>query len=154
MKLYEITNAIRKIEELCDDQAELTQYLDSVDLQLMEKSENILKYERHLEMQSNAIDAEIKRLQDLKKIADNRIKNIKAYVQYAMESGGIKKIETPIGNLTLRKTESVEVTGELPAEYIKVKVTETPDKKAIKEALKKGETLNATIREYNSLIIK
>ncbi len=157
MNLYEITSAIRKIEDLAEDSAELTQYLDGVEMQLQEKSANILKYERHLSTQSTAIGDEIKRLQALKDSYDNRAKNIKAYVQYAMESGGVTKIETPIGNLSLRKTESVEITDEslLPENYMVTKTVQRPDKKSIKEALKKGEQVNgATIKKYNSLIIK
>ena len=152
--MYEIATSIRQLDELLDDEAELTQYLDSLDMQLVEKSENILKYQRHLETQENAVESEIKRLNALCTTYKNRNNNIRKYIQYAMESGGIKKIETPVGNLSLRKTESVEVTGELPSEYLKVKVTESPDKKLIKEAKKSGETLNATIKQYNTLIIK
>lgn len=153
--MYEIATSIRDIGELIDDDAELTQYLDSLDMQLVEKTENILKYQRHIEMQESALDSEIKRLTDLRIAYRNRNENIKRYIQYAMESGGIKKIETPVGNLTLRKTESVEITGELPSVFIKTKVTETPDKKAIKEALKKGEKIEgASLKQYNSLIIK
>jgi len=153
--LYAIATSIRKIEDLCDDATELQTYLDSVNMQLKDKAENVLKYERHLETQSIAIDSEIKRLQELKRMVDNRTENIKNYVKYTMEVNDIKKIETTIGNFSLRKTESVEILCEVPNKYMKIKVTKTPDKIAIKEALKKGKEIKgAILKTYNSLIIK
>lgn len=154
-KLYEIATAIRKVEDI--DDSELTEYLDSLQMQLQEKGENILKFERHCTMQSESIDKEIKRLQDLKKSYDHKAKSVKDYVQYQMESNGIEKIETPVGNFTLRKTSSVEIIDEslLHDDYVVTKTTTRPDKKKLKEAIKKGKQVKgATIKHYKTLTIK
>lgn len=154
--LYEIVDAIQAVSDLDDEN--ITEYLDSLEMQLQVKSENILKLERHLTTQSEVIDAEIKRLQNLKKSYSSKAKNIKDYVQYQMESNGIEKIETPVGNLSLRKTTSVEITDEslLKKEFVVTKTTSKPDKKAIMKALKNGEDVGggATIRRYKTLLVK
>lgn len=136
MKLYEITELIKKSEEL-----ELTQDdLELLEIELKEKSDNIIKYVQNLEGNINIIDTEIKRLQELKKTEKNKIERMKEYIKYSMDKMGLKKIESPIGKISLRKSESVEIEDieKIPGEFVTIKQTFNPDKTAIKKAIKEG----------------
>jgi hypothetical protein len=67
------------------------------------------------------------------------------------------KIETPLIKLSFRKSESVEVDdiNSLPAMYKTIKLTETPDKKLIKDSLKLGKEIpGCKLVENNNLQIK
>lgn len=87
---------------------------------------------------SDAISAEIKRLQSFKKTADNISGNLKKRLLQAMEVFGMEKAEVGLYRLSMRRTTSVVIDNEaqLPNKYIVV--TTTPDKTLIKEDLKSG----------------
>ena len=100
------------------------------------------------------IDTEIKRLQALKKGNNKIIDRLKTSLISAVEMFGGFTVGT--NNFTLRKSEQVicEDVNLLPKEYKTIKVVETPDKKAIKDALKLGINIkNTYIREINNLKI-
>ena len=68
-----------------------------------------------------------------------------------------KKIETDLGNLSLRKTTSVEIIdlSKIPKEYLTVKEEIKPTKNLINESLKKNIAVSgAMLREDYSLQIK
>ena len=68
-----------------------------------------------------------------------------------------KKIETDLGNLSLRKTTSVEIVdlSKIPKEYLTVKEEVTPSKKLIGDCLKKNIAVSgAMLREDYSLLLK
>jgi hypothetical protein len=70
---------------------------------------------------------------------------------------GIEKIESPLFKISLRRSEAVEVdvVEALPSSFQNVKTVVTADKMAIKEAIKKGETVfGARIIENFNLQIK
>lgn len=52
---------------------------------------------------------------------------------------GLNKIETPLGNFSLRKSESVNIidSTKIPSEYVNVVIENKPDKVKIKDAIKK-----------------
>jgi hypothetical protein len=89
------------------------------------------------------IDAEIERLTNLKNSYTKKSERIKIRVDYLMKIFGIDKMDTEFNKLSFHTSSSVEIIDEglLPAEYIKVKETKSPDKTAIKEAIKSGETV-------------
>ena len=113
-----------------------------------------------MENRSAAIDAEIKRLQALKKPIDNTVKRLKESVQGAMEMFGVKKIEGDTIKISFRKSNRL-VTPENPdlsAIDEKFKITKTVvdlDKKAITDAIKAGEEIEGfSIGQFNNLQIK
>jgi len=70
---------------------------------------------------------------------------------------GIEKIESPLFKISLRRSEAVEVdvVEALPTAFQNVKNVITPDKIAIKEAIKKGENVfGARLVENFNLSIK
>jgi len=63
----------------------------------------------------------------------------------------VEKIETPLIKLSFRNSESVEITNEqqLDAKFIVTKTVSTPDKKAIKDAIKSGVFVEGATISYN-----
>lgn len=156
MKLYEVTNALAKLEDMQEEE-ELKEYLDSVNLQVKDKINQTIKFERNLKATADAIDGEIKRLQELKYSYKTKAQNIKDYISYCMKKNGIEKVETEIAKLSFRKSESVDITDKnlIPKDYLVEKVTIAPDKTAIKKAIKEGKTIDgAVLKENQNLQIK
>ena len=74
-----------------------------------------------------------------------------------MQAVGDTKLETAKVALSFRKSESVDVYDPvlLPAEFTKTKTTVTPDKTAIKAAIKAGKDVaGATLEIKKNLQIK
>jgi len=102
------------------------------------------------------IDDEIKRLQGLKKQNDNLILRLKNNLLNAVNLFG--NFEAGFLKFSTRKSKQVEVNcdpNDLPKEFKTVKVTETPDKNAIKKAIEQGqEVIGCRIIENINLTIK
>ncbi|MBF1195735.1 MAG: siphovirus Gp157 family protein, partial [Fusobacterium periodonticum] len=100
---------------------------------------------------------EIKRLQALKKSISNQINSRKEYIVRNMEMMGITKIETELGNLSLRKSKSVNIYDEslIDKKFIEIETKEKISKTEIKKAIEAGENVQgANIVEKNSLNIR
>ena len=102
------------------------------------------------------IDEEIKRLQAIKKANDNLVLRLKNNLLNAVNMFG--NFEAGFLKLSTRKSKSVEVTidtNDLPKEFKSIKVTETPDKTAIKKAIESGQEVEGCrIVENINLAIK
>lgn len=101
-------------------------------------------------MRKKAFEEEIKKISTMEEKLKNRI-------AYYMEKYGIQKIESPECKITTRKSTSVVVedVNMLPEQYVRVRETREPDKKAIKKAIEEGETfLGATLTDNINVIIK
>ena len=148
MKLYEITDEARQLLQLVEDgemtEQEIADTLEGVQLEFNEKAEQIGYLLKNLEPFEGGIDAEIKRLQAKKKAIQNRGDSIREYLRINMEACGIKKIECPAFAITLRKPQpKAEVENEqaLPDDYVTVKTSFAPDKRAILADLKAGKQI-------------
>lgn len=104
-----------------------------------------------------AIDGEIDRLQERKRLITNRQKQIKDYLRDNMEAANITKISCPLFTISLAKgRESVVVDNEsaLPDELMRIKTEISPDKTAIAARLKAGETIPGTRLERGQSSIR
>jgi hypothetical protein len=160
MNLYEITHEAQYLAALLETE-ELTPELEELLVinqeQLQAKAGNYAKVIANIQGDSDAIDAEIKRLKAMKDSKDKAVTRLKDALKNAMMVSGIEKIDSPIFKLSLRRSEAVEVpvVESLPKFYQNVKTVVTADKVAIKEAIKKGENVfGARIIENFSLQIK
>lgn len=91
---------------------------------------------------NDRIDEEIKRLQAMKKSNDTLVSKLKSNLLQAVSIFG--NYEAGFLKIGTRKSKQVVVdydVNDLPKQYKTVKVTETPDKVAIKKALESGETV-------------
>ena len=168
MKLYEITKEMRVLDELflsCIDEETGEVKDDGVidileqelKIQLQTKGAGIIKSFKNYEAMLNGVDEEIKRLQALKKSISNQINSRKEYIVRNMEIMGITKIETELGNLSLRKSKSVNIYDEslIDKKFIEIETKEKISKTEIKKAIEAGENVQgANIVEKNSLNIK
>ena len=157
MQLYVIADSLKKLEDMAEDDKSLAEYLDSVELQLKDKVNNVIKFQMSCEATAEAIDTEIKRLTDLKYSYLKKADNIKNYISFSLLKNGIDKLETDISKLSFRKSQSLVITDEklIPEEFIKIKEVKSIDKIAIKEAIKGGRTIDgAIIEEKQNLQIK
>ena len=168
MKLYEITSEMRALDVVllsCIDEETGEVKDDGVidileqelKLQLQTKGAGIIKSFKNSEAMLNGVDEEIKRLQALKKSISNQINSRKEYIVRNMEMMGITKIETELGNLSLRKSKSVNIYDEslIDKKFIEIETKEKISKTEIKKAIEAGENVQgANIVEKNSLNIK
>jgi hypothetical protein len=109
---------------------------------------------KQMESDVSIIDAEIKRLGELKKARLKTIERLETTVSNAMQLYQINKLETPTLKISFRKSESVEIDDEsaISFAYLKEKITYTIDKTAIKEAIKKGEVVAGARLQINQNI--
>jgi len=157
MHLHEISKSLSKLEELCEQDESITEYLDGVQMQLEEKAKNIFFYMQTFDGNMEAVDKEIKRLQGLRKFHSNQHAKLKNYITYSMNLAGLDKIETDLVKFIFRKSKSIQIDNEsfLDKKFIKEKITYSPDKTAIKKAIESGEEVaGAVLVENKNLQIK
>ena len=112
---------------------------------------------RNLGADEDALDAEIKRLQDKKRSAANNRERLREYLKKSMCDAGILRIKAPAFVLSIGDgPESVEIDDEdqIPGEFIRTK--REPNKAAILEAYRRdGECVpGARVTRKQRLTIK
>ena len=119
--------------------------------ELQQKAINYAYVIKTVEYDISAIDEELKRLQAVKKAKNNVIDRMKESVVNAMGIYGMEKISSPTMNLSLRKSESIEIINEsqIPDGFKTQKITITPDKTRIKEAIKDGDEVQGAVLSVN-----
>ncbi len=125
---------------------ELEAILDSMNLAITKKVEGIVRWDINLAGDEKAIDDEIARLQAMKRPKTNLRGRLKAYIKECMVDSGIQKKDFGIFSVRIQKNPpSVEVIDEalIPERFI-VTIPESykVDKKAVLDALKKGEDIS------------
>ena len=161
MKLYELTENYRNLQDLLEnpeiDQDLITNALDEVGEQLEEKSENIAKLIKTLEVEVTGFKAEEKRLADRRKTLENRITGLKSYINAAMKATGKKKFKGQLFSFNIQKNPlSVNITDStlIPKEYF-VEQEPVLDKKTVLAELKNGVIVpGAELKQTESLRIR
>jgi hypothetical protein len=158
--LYHINEELNAInEELMAAQGELTPELENklviTKQELAEKSVNYALVILNNQADSNAIDAEIKRLKALKDAIDSTTDKLKEAVSNAMLMHDLTEVKSPLVKMSFRKSKSVHITdeNELDASFFEYK--RTVNKTAIKKAIEGGElVVGAELIEKDNLQIK
>jgi|SRR3712207_2120788 len=166
--LYELSNDAILLEEQLDaleimedvdssDKEQAEEIYSTIQRLIQEKSAGIVAIVRNTDMMIDDIDMEIKRLRALKKQKEKRIESIKEYALACMQMQGVKKIETYLGNISIRKGSGkviIDDIDKLPDEYKRTTVTIEGDRTAIKKAIKDGiNVFGAELVFEDSLII-
>ena len=160
-KLYEIDRRILQVIEsgfaLDEDTGEVweSEDLEALEAERNEKLEACALYIKKLEADAAAIRAEETALAERRRSKERRADSLRSYVAASMQAAGQSSLETARCYLRFRRSESVEVTDAeaLPAEMQSVKVT--PNKAAIRKALKAGhEVAGARLVENQNLQLK
>lgn len=144
MKLYEIEQGLRaliegtleKIVDMETGEVFTVDNLENLQLVKEEKLEGCAVVYKELKADAEALATEIKTLQERKNRILKKQEWLADYMAVALNG---EKLKTPKCTISYRKSESVELVGELtdvPTEYCRTKVE--LDKTAVKKALKAG----------------
>ena len=147
--LYNITLEQKSlINEIALMEGELTPEMEErliiTKSEIQQKTIAYLEVIQSKESFNSLIDNEVKRLQGMKKTNNNVIDRLKGNLLLAVKTFGNYTIGTQ--KFGTRKSSSIQVQSDminsLPKEYKTIKVTETADKAALKDALKRGEEID------------
>jgi hypothetical protein len=137
-KYLELMNQIQEMDG--EITPEMEEQLQINETQLQSKSIAYLEVIKKLEGRKITIKDQIKYLQALEKREQKIIDNLKERLLEAVKMFG--DFEVGLQKFGTRKSTKVTVdieTNKLPTEFKTVKVTESPNKTAIKDAIKRGE---------------
>ena len=163
-KLYQISQEYRELAKLAEDADEdmavaVRDTIGAIAGEFEEKAKAVATIALNVNTDVEAIDAEIERLKERKRIIQNRVQGLKDYLRENMEATGITKISCPVFTITLSKgRESVVVDDEsaIPDDLMRVTTKIDPDKTAIAAKIKAGEEVPGAHLERGkgSILIK
>lgn len=141
--------------ELIDKSKEVQELYEGIKLDLSDKLDNTQRYLTVLDSEENTLAEEIKRLSAKKKAIKNKKNNLKGLILSALHASGHDKIKTPLYSFYIRKTESVNIINDEDIPRTFLKVSYSPDKTKIKEAIKNVDVVSgADIIENESLGVR
>lgn len=116
--LYELQGTMYQIEQELDENGgeltdELAVLLTDTELSIKQKADGYRAVIAKFQDKADAVDKEIKRLQDIKKTAKNAEKRLKEYILGVMGIYGIKKIEGELCSMTRTSVKSLDVDEEI-----------------------------------------
>ena len=148
MKLYECVAEYRaQLDALAELDLDATTYsdtLESIQGPVQDKLRAVIAYSLDLEIEATGAAAASKRMKERAESLDNRVRWLREYALRAMEATGLPEISTDEWAAKVAKKPPAVVIAdgvELPAEYIRTKVTTEPDKAALKAALAAGQVV-------------
>ena len=143
--IYELTSNYLAVQEMMEegqlDPEMLADTLEAIEGEIEVKAENYGLIMQNLEALSDGLAKESARLLERKKSIDSNIASMKNALSNTLLSLDKTKFKTEHFAFSFRKSESVVIQPEvaLPEEFVKTKTTITPDKTALKKALKAGQ---------------
>lgn len=162
MTLYEIKQSyLEALNSITvdEDTGEVTNMdaLLAVQGELDDKCENTALYIKNLSAEITARKAEIDTQKKIMERDMKKCERIESLLSDVMQTAGMDKLKTARCEVKFRLSTAVDVLDAslLPEKYVVQKVTTTPDKKAIKEALASGTPIpGAALIERNNIQIK
>lgn len=158
MKLYELTQNYQNLLELLDneevDKEMIKQALDEVMDNIKSKIHSICTIVNDQKGDIDMIDAEIKRLQALKKNKQSNMDFLKGYLSDMLQANNINKMDTGLFRVGFRTSVALVVNDEeaIPEKYLNVQTKVTPDKRLITEKIKNGEQVDGCSLEVRQNI--
>lgn len=153
MKLYEITGNMAALENMLEDETltdedtrqAITDTLESLEGDLEEKAENIVKLIRNLQAEAESCKQEAERFAKRAKTCEIKVKSLKQYLTGAMQTTGREKMKAGLFNLTLRASGQRAIAykvkaEELPSRFRKTEKVVKVNTEAVREWLKAGHT--------------
>lgn len=135
--LYEIDQAI--LDTIDPETGEIVdiEKLSELQMQREAKIENVALWVKNLKAEASAYKAEKDAFAEREKAAKAKIENLSEWLTGALNG---EKLTSNRVAISFRKSESVKITDidAIPNNYIVETITESPDKVAIKAALKNG----------------
>lgn len=163
MKLYELTANYAKVWDMLNsgdaDLQTIKDTLESIEASIEIKAENSVSLIKNLEVYSNGLDTEIKRLQAKKQANDNNVESIKTYLFGQLDLINKSEIKTPVATIKQQNNPPAVIIldeKKIPSRYkIKVPATFTISKKAIADDLKANvKVRGAELKQSKRWVIK
>ena len=152
--IYVISEEARNLASLLEEgeftpEMELALVINQNEIQ--EKAINYGFVLKTFEGDVSLISEEIKRLTAIKKAKENAIDRMKDAVLSAMQIYSIEKVSSPTMNISIRRTESIEVPliELLDERFVTEKIVKSADKIGIKKAIKDGEMIEGAFIQAN-----
>ena len=162
--LYQISDQylidLEKLSELDLDDQTIADTLESIQGDMQEKCTNVAMWIRNTEALADQIKQAEVSMAQRRKALENRAEAVRAYLLANMQRTGINKIDSPWFSIALRKNPPsvvVDSVIDLDAKFLRQPETPppAPDKKAIKEAIERGEVVaGAHLEQTESMRIK
>lgn len=144
--LYELTGQFKELAILADGADEdmavaVRDTMEAIEGEFQEKGKAIAMIALNIDGDLEAIQSQIDRLTERKRVITNRKNSLKEYLRENMDASGITKITHPLFTITCgkgRPSVVIDNEADIPDEYMSVKTTMSPDKTAISAAIKAG----------------
>ncbi|MNO66347.1 hypothetical protein D3C76_571330 [compost metagenome] len=145
-RLYELTGQFKELAILADGADEdlavaVRDTMEAIEGEFQEKGKAIAMLTLNIDGDLEAIQSQIDRLTERKRIITNRKESLKEYLRLNMDASGITKISHPLFTITCGKGKPSVVIDDqkvIPDEYMRVTTAMAPDKVAIAKAIKEG----------------
>ena len=124
--LYELTAEFKEAEHLYntseseEEMLEAERYLIEAEVDLTEKAENIAKWIKNLESERDTFKKESDRLASKAKSFDNKVINLKRYLQDNLEVAGVDKVKGELFTVSLQNNAmslDIESIEHIPMEF-------------------------------------
>lgn len=144
-KLYELTTDYNQLLEMVDSGEfsadEIADTLEGIKGEIDDKLQATVCVIREMDAEAKKFDAEIERMNNIKKSYSNTSARLKEYIRFEMEKTGISKSKGLFSISLGKPSISTQVNDIdcIPEQYKKVSVS--ADKTAIGKALKAGEVV-------------
>jgi len=147
--LYQLTERWNTLLEGCWHVDEETgevftpEDIDEVQASFEEKAENVALFIKNLEADAKAMRDEEESLRARRQRNERHAERLKNYLLECLGKAGKRSFETPKALVSLRRSTVASVLDEsaVPPEFLKTSIRTTPDKRAIKYALKEGKSI-------------
>lgn len=144
--LYQIGKEFQELAALAETADEdmavaIHDTMGAIQAEFEDKGKAIAMLALNIDGDLEAIQSQIDRLTERKRIINNRKEALKEYLRTNMEASGITKISHPLFTISLGKGRPIVVVDnekDIPDDYMNVKVTSSPDKAMIAKAIKEG----------------
>lgn len=158
MNLYQLNDMFAQIEEAADNGAspdDVRAALESIEVDFKDKAVQVAYFVKNLTGHYDSIDAEIKRLTEVKRIKAAHIERLKAYLADNMTE--IKKASDGVVTVSYVKPKpklDIDDESAIPPEWLDFKTVVSPKKPEILAALKSGsEILGCSIGESKASVM-
>lgn len=166
MTLYEIDNKLREMLDGLMDHVdtdgvvdpEYTSELEALNVEREQKLENVALYIKECDAEAKAIDEEVNKLKERSAKAKKKAESLRDYLTHSLiDNGQDNGFSTARCKVTFLPKEAVDIPDEsfLDPKYFVTKTNTVPDKRAIKAALDRGESVcGATLKMNYNIQIK
>ena len=143
-QLYALTRKLAELQAKADTDdeglKEALQYaMGEIRGEFSDRAESVFMQSRNNQGDINAIDIEVGRLNELKRIRKNTVGKLDEYLRNNMEAADIKTIRRPLFTITLALAPEkviVDKEDDIPDDFIDTKTVFSPDKRAIAAKVK------------------